>query len=175
MIGQDTIFASYRSSSPPWQVSPITLRYLNKNEQNKEKKARIAFDNIIPLFPFCYVIFLQNFRATKFTRIKVSRKLTTQNLRPTVLVNLLSSRPPNVGAQDLVELTAINNIGYWEKRRRRRGKKQHPVEVSQLFLSETIAALPAGYASGKLPTYPSPTPTLTLTCHLGQNVGLGEG
>ena len=34
------------------------------------------------------------------------------------------------------------------------------------------------YASGKLPTYPSPKPTLTLTCHLGQNVGLsgwGEG
>ena len=28
---------------------------------------------------------------------------------------------------------------------------------------------------GKLPTYPSPKPTLTLTSHLGQNVGLGEG
>ena len=27
--------------------------------------------------------------------------------------------------------------------------------------------------SGKLPTYPSPT--LTLTSHLGQNFGLGEG
>ena len=24
------------------------------------------------------------------------------------------------------------------------------------------------YVSGKLPTYPSPKPTLTLTCHLGQ-------
>jgi len=31
------------------------------------------------------------------------------------------------------------------------------------------------YVSGKLPTYPSPKPTLTLTCHLGQNVGLREG
>ena len=30
------------------------------------------------------------------------------------------------------------------------------------------------YVSGKLPTYPSPTPTLTLTSHLEQNVGLGE-
>ena len=29
--------------------------------------------------------------------------------------------------------------------------------------------------SGKLPTYPSPKSTLTLTSHLGQNVGLGEG
>ena len=30
------------------------------------------------------------------------------------------------------------------------------------------------YASGKLPTYPSLKPTLTLASHLGQNVGLGE-
>ena len=29
--------------------------------------------------------------------------------------------------------------------------------------------------SRKLPTYPSPKPTLTLTSHFGQNVGLGEG
>ena len=29
--------------------------------------------------------------------------------------------------------------------------------------------------SGKLPTYPSLKSTLTLTAHLGQNVGLGEG
>ena len=29
--------------------------------------------------------------------------------------------------------------------------------------------------SGKLPTYPSPRPILTITSHLGQNVGLGEG
>ena len=28
---------------------------------------------------------------------------------------------------------------------------------------------------GKLPTYPSPKPTLTFTFHLGQNVGLEEG
>ena len=27
----------------------------------------------------------------------------------------------------------------------------------------------------KLPIYPSPKPTLTLTSYLGQNVGLGEG
>ena len=29
--------------------------------------------------------------------------------------------------------------------------------------------------SGKLSTYPSPNSTLTLTYHLGQNVGLGKG
>ena len=31
------------------------------------------------------------------------------------------------------------------------------------------------YISGKLPTYPSPKPTLILTSHLGQNVALGRG
>ena len=31
------------------------------------------------------------------------------------------------------------------------------------------------YVSWKLPTYPSHKPTLTLTSHLGQNVGLGQG
>ena len=31
------------------------------------------------------------------------------------------------------------------------------------------------YVSGKLPTYPSTKPTLTLSSYLGQNVGLGEG
>ena len=32
-----------------------------------------------------------------------------------------------------------------------------------------------GDVSGKLPTYPSPKPTSTLTSHLGENVALGEG
>ena len=31
------------------------------------------------------------------------------------------------------------------------------------------------YAGGKQPTHPSPKPTSTLTSHLWQNVGLGEG
>ena len=31
------------------------------------------------------------------------------------------------------------------------------------------------YVFGKLPTYPSPKPTLTLFSHLGQNVYLGVG
>ena len=31
------------------------------------------------------------------------------------------------------------------------------------------------YVSWKLPTYPSPKPTLTLSSYLEQNVGLGEG
>ena len=31
------------------------------------------------------------------------------------------------------------------------------------------------YLSGKLPTYPSPKPTLILASHLRQNFGFGEG
>ena len=31
------------------------------------------------------------------------------------------------------------------------------------------------YVFGKLPTYPLPKPTLTLTSHFGQNVGVGTG
>ena len=30
------------------------------------------------------------------------------------------------------------------------------------------------HVSRKMPTYPSPKPAVTLTSHLGQNVGLGE-
>ena len=43
--------------------------------------------------------------------------------------------------------------------------------VLENFLWETALEL----VSGKLPTYPSPKPTLALTSHLRQNVGLGEG
>ena len=43
------------------------------------------------------------------------------------------------------------------------GRGRHSREVGSL------------YVTGKLPTYPSPKPTLTLTSHLGQNVGLREG
>ena len=44
------------------------------------------------------------------------------------------------------------------------------------FMSEAIVAKKDHYtyASGKLPTYPSPKPTISLTSHLGQNVSLGE-
>ena len=43
-----------------------------------------------------------------------------------------------------------------------RGRGRHSREVGSL------------YVTGKLPTYPSPKPTLTLTSNLGQNVSLGE-
>ena len=44
------------------------------------------------------------------------------------------------------------------------------------FMSEAMVAKKDHYtyASGKLPTYPSPKPTISLTSHLGQNVSLGE-
>ena len=37
-----------------------------------------------------------------------------------------------------------------------------------------VKTLGSLYVSGKLPTYSSPNTTLTLTSHLGQNVGLRE-
>ena len=42
------------------------------------------------------------------------------------------------------------------------------------FESELVGSFGSLYVSGKLPTYSSPRPTLTLTSHLGQNFGLGE-
>ena len=58
------------------------------------------------------------------------------------------------------------------------------VLTQQIYSEETNGAdahnrdrvlLMIGAPSGKLPTYPSVKSTLTLTSHLGQNVGLGEG
>ena len=42
----------------------------------------------------------------------------------------------------------------------------------ELYSQEVLGSI---QVSEKLPTYPSPKSTLTLTSHLGQNVGLGEG
>ena len=50
---------------------------------------------------------------------------------------------------------------------KRRMSVEVNVEMSKGFGSFNL--------SGKLPTYPSPKPTLILTSHLRQNVGLGEG
>ena len=44
------------------------------------------------------------------------------------------------------------------------------------FIDEKVSAIMGSvYVSLKLPTYPSPKPTLTLSSYLGQNVGLGRG
>ena len=45
----------------------------------------------------------------------------------------------------------------------------------QLQIRESRQKPQANIRFWKLPTYPSLKPTLTLTCHLWQNVGLGEG
>ena len=44
-----------------------------------------------------------------------------------------------------------------------------------LNLYNAINGMGSLYVSGKLLTYSSPKPTITLNSHLGQNVGLGEG
>ena len=51
----------------------------------------------------------------------------------------------------------------------------HPAHNSWYHKIDKDKVTDHHYVSGKLPTYPSPKPTLTLTSHLGQNVGLGEG
>ena len=50
-----------------------------------------------------------------------------------------------------------------------------PDALPLLMASEIVPFFGLLYVSWKLATYPSPEPTLTLTSHLGQNVGLGEG
>ena len=50
-------------------------------------------------------------------------------------------------------------------------KQWHFLIIEDFFVKKTGSL----EVSGKLPTYPSLKSTLTLTSHLGQNVGLGEG
>ena len=50
-------------------------------------------------------------------------------------------------------------------------KRRMSVEVHE----EMSKGFGSFYLFEKLPTYPSPKPTLILTSHLRQNVGLGEG
>ena len=51
----------------------------------------------------------------------------------------------------------------------------HHVEGVRISVSFLCTIIGLFYVSGKLPTYPSPKPTLTLSSYLEQNVGLGEG
>ena len=50
-----------------------------------------------------------------------------------------------------------------------------PDSVSENLCPGIRITLHGAILTAKLPTYTSPKPTLTLTSHLGQNVGLGEG
>ena len=47
--------------------------------------------------------------------------------------------------------------------------------ICALLLLQEVELMSTFCFTGELPTYPSPKPTLILTSHLGQNVGLGEG
>ena len=48
-------------------------------------------------------------------------------------------------------------------------------KIQTVLYSMRVTLLGSLYFSRKVPTYPSLKLTLTLTSHLGQNVGLGEG
>ena len=83
---------------------------------------------------------------------------------------------------------SLEEIGY-EKRRTLKEKKKVVLKVlleeTKVFVRSSLTGAilcillknweHMFYLSGKLPTYPSPKPTLTLTSHLGQNVGSGKG
>ena len=56
----------------------------------------------------------------------------------------------------------------------RRGTPYNGLDMGAPPERETFFVI-TRFNSGKLPTYPSLKPTLTLTSHLGQNVGFGEG
>ena len=55
------------------------------------------------------------------------------------------------------------------------GGKKIVALASQVNAGKSWGGARSLYVSGKVPTYPSPRPTLTPTSHLGQNVVSGEG
>ena len=61
----------------------------------------------------------------------------------------------------------------WELRKR--GLVKAVVSRAVRLRECPLGELSTLYVSGRLPTYPSPKQTFTLTSHLEQNVGLGEG
>ena len=66
----------------------------------------------------------------------------------------------------------------WRGARKKKGSfAYHPTSIPSCFASHLKVKHKRDHYTflGKLPTYPSPKPTLPLTSHLGQNVGLGEG
>ena len=52
------------------------------------------------------------------------------------------------------------------------GEEKLAIQFNTVIIVAKIGSI---QVSAKLPTYPSPELTLTLTFHLGQNDGLGEG
>ena len=54
-------------------------------------------------------------------------------------------------------------------------KKKRDCSQSIVFYLPMYCLKESIKVSGKLPTYPSPKPTLSVSSPLGQNVGLGEG
>ena len=99
--------------------------------------------------------------ASVVTSVRIPREVTN--------VNALNRSTWIQQIRELVEVSnerEMTHISYYSK-----GLcHQHSTVLGQF-----CAQVGSLYVSGKLPTYPSPKPTLPLTSHLGQNVGLGEG
>ena len=88
-----------------------------------------------------YVAGTMAIRCLLQDKLNSDQNFFTYSLRQNCWDTFLSSGPPNVGSQDLVSCSSCNcDITAFpaRKRKRTRRKKKGSVEVSQLFLSETV-------------------------------------
>ena len=62
-----------------------------------------------------------------------------------------------------------------ERRRHASLPRVRPFFLALIYFLAAATQARSLYVSGKLPTYPSSKSSLTLTFHLGQNAGSGDG
>ena len=87
-----------------------------------------------------YVAGTMAIRCLLQVKIKLRIKVFTYSLSQNCWDTFLSSGPPNVGSQDLVSYSCNCDITAFPARKRRwtRREKKGSVEISLLFLSETV-------------------------------------
>ena len=101
---------------------------------------------------------MAKFRALLVAKCATFRSIIRQGLIPeSEKFLLVKSGIPGFGIWNSVQ-------GIWD-----RANDWNPESTAWNSESKTVLDY-----LGKLPTYPSPKPTLSPTSHLGQNIGLGE-
>ena len=65
--------------------------------------------------------------------------------------------------------------GRWWEQKKNGSFAYHPTPIPGALIRKLAKGISIHFWEIKLATYPSPKPTLTLTSHLGQNVGSWEG
>ena len=97
-----------------------------------------------------YVAGTMAIRCLLQDKLNSGQNFFTYSLSQNCWDTFLSSGPPNVGSQDLVSCSSCNcDITAFpaRKRKRTRRKKKGSVEVSQLFLSETVGWFSISFVS----------------------------